>query len=161
MSRGRDSIGRWISVLYRYRQRYLGRELEPVGIGPGQVQLLSELRHHGGLSQDELAAHLSLDKATTTRALQKLEEMGLVQRTVDPSNRRVKRVELSDRGHELWPEVRRVRHAWTEAIIADLSPEERATALELLRRMAENAERAVGAGVCCGRARADEQSERR
>ncbi len=151
MSRGRDSIGRWISVLYRYRQRYLARELEPIGIAPGQVQLLSELRHHGGLSQDELASHLSLDKATTTRALQKLEEAGLVRRAVDPTNRRVKRVEMTEKGQELWPDVRRVRHGWTEAIIADLSAEERATALALLQRMAANAERAVEDGACCGR----------
>jgi len=78
--RKEDSIGRWISMLYRYSQIYVGNKLQPYGIGKGQFMFLIKLFERDGLNQDELVDGLNIDKGTTARALRKLEQEGYIKR---------------------------------------------------------------------------------
>jgi DNA-binding MarR family transcriptional regulator len=52
-------------------------------------------------SQRELAQCLHFDASNITDIVDRLEERGLVQRTVDPHDRRVRRVALTSEGEEL------------------------------------------------------------
>lgn len=99
------SIGRWVGLIHRYSQAYYVREMERLGIGSGQAVYLAELSHMGGLSQDELAKHLMLDKTTITRSLAKLESLGYIERKADKEDRRIKRVYLSEEGEQILPQV--------------------------------------------------------
>ena len=45
------SLGRYISMIYRHRDRYFERELKPYDIRPGQLRIL--LRLHKALHRDK------------------------------------------------------------------------------------------------------------
>ena len=134
----RESIGRLVSILYRSGQSYIGKQLEPYGIGSGQVGFLAELLHHDGVSQEELAAFFRCDKATSTRALQRLESQGYVERKRSTEDGRVNLVYLTEKGHKFKPTLRKILSGWTEILSEGLSDAERRQVIQLMNRMVEN-----------------------
>jgi len=133
------AVGRWISLINRYTQIYLGKELKPVGIGPGQGIPFVELFANEGKSQDELSELIKIDKATTARALAKLEEKGYITRKMDPYDKRVRRVFLTDKAKGVAPRFFAIFYEWTDALIQGFSSEEKKQLLSYLERMAQNA----------------------
>jgi DNA-binding MarR family transcriptional regulator len=133
-----ESIGRLVSILYRSGQSYLGKQLEPYGIGSGQVAFLAELYRKDGVSQDDLAAFFQCDKATSTRALQRLESQGYVERKRSTKDGRVNLVTLTKKGHEFKPAMVKVLSGWTEVLAQGLSDEERKQMIQLMKRMVAN-----------------------
>jgi len=63
--------------------------------------VLSALRDVGCVSQTALATHVHLEGATITHHIDRLEAAGLVRRLVDPGDRRVRRLELTEAGEAL------------------------------------------------------------
>ena len=134
-----ESLGRWVSLLHRYFHIYLAAELAPYDIGRGQALFLISLYHLEGMTQDELAARLYMDKSTTARAMEKLQKAGYVHKVPGEKDMRCKRIFLTARAREMEPQVKQILGRWTDILSADLSPEEFQQALHLLQRMAQNA----------------------
>ena len=63
--------------------------------------VLSALSERGCCSQAALASHVHLEGATITHHVDRLETAGLVPRRLDPSDRRVRMLELTEAGAEL------------------------------------------------------------
>lgn len=138
--RGKEgSFGRWVSILYRYGRAYSDRELRTYGLGSGQFIFLHVLLHRDGLSQEELACLLKIDKGTTARALKRLEDAGYVTRCLDKHDKRVNRVFVTEKGRALGPKLAELSRTWTDALARGFSQTEREQATALLKRMAENA----------------------
>lgn len=133
-----QSLGRWISILYRYGQTYLDNELEPYGISSGQFMFLATLFAGDGISQEAIATRLKIDKGTTARAISKLEEVGYVIRAQDPRNKRAKVIFLTLEGRELFPVIKAISEKWTETLTAGFSPAEKKMAAVILEKMAGN-----------------------
>lgn len=69
---------------------------DPVSLS--QAFAIHELDRDAGLSQQELAERLYLEKSTVSRMVADLERQGLVQRERDPASRRTNRLRLTDAG---------------------------------------------------------------
>lgn len=89
-------------------------------------------------SQRELAVKLRLSPATVTATLSALEKRGLIRRTPDPADMRVKRVEITDAGRQEAQECRRRMKLLEEAMFSGFSPEELAQLNEYFSRMSRN-----------------------
>ena len=124
MSSGRESIGRWISVLYRIGQTYIASELESLQIGKGQHSFLAALFHQDGISQGELARILQMDKGTVAHALLKLERAGYVRRQTDHLDRRVNLVYLTEKARGIEAHLFSVLASWTDNLATGFSDEE-------------------------------------
>jgi DNA-binding MarR family transcriptional regulator len=135
------SIGRLIGMLYRHGHNHIARQLEPYGIGRGQFVFLALLYERDGLSQDELASYLLIDKGTAARALQSLEKAGYVHRRRDRGDRRVNRVDLTARARAFEPTLRGILREWTGLLFKDFNRKERELSFKLLERMSENVKR--------------------
>jgi DNA-binding MarR family transcriptional regulator len=143
MSSGRESIGRWISVLHRIGQTYIASELEPLRIGKGQHSFLAALFHRDGISQGELARMLQMDKGAVAHALLKLEQAGYVKRERDHVDRRVNLVYLTDKARSIEAHLFSVLASWTDTLANGFSDEERHQTLSLMQRMSDSAARAL------------------
>jgi DNA-binding MarR family transcriptional regulator len=135
----RNSIPRWVSLLYRYGHMYIGDKLKHTEIGKGQHIFLNALYKEDGLSQEELSAYLKIDKGTTAKALKKLEELGYVTRKVRDEDKRAYQVFLTDKAKAIKDEVRQVLVDWRLALTAGFTQEEQRVAVELLEKMGHNA----------------------
>ena len=67
---------------------------------------LNYVKEHPNASQHAIAAYLVRDKATVTRLLSRMEGENLVKRTVDPSNRRQKLVEITAHGEASFAKIK-------------------------------------------------------
>jgi len=102
-----DRLGMAITRLARQLRQQAGDELTPT-----MRAAVGTIARSGPLTLGELAAIEQVAPPTITKVVGKLEDRGLVEREADPSDRRVTRVVLSDRG-ERWLEAdRRRRHEW-------------------------------------------------
>lgn len=133
------SIGKWISVLHRYTQIHLSKELKPYNLGSGQHRFLLVLFHEDGISQEMLSSILLIDKATTARAISKLEKEGYVFRQVDPNDKRSYRVFITDKAKEFKPILKNILDNWSHQLANNFSEEEKEQLLDLLSKMSKNA----------------------
>ena len=99
---------------------------------PTMAATLATIAREGSLTLGELAAAEQVAPPTVTKVIAKLEAAGLVDRIVDPADRRVCRVALSPAGHEQVDENRSRRTAWLADRVAELSPDERDRLAELV-----------------------------
>jgi DNA-binding MarR family transcriptional regulator len=75
--------------------------LQRLGLTPGHMKLLMHLEEGEGRAMGSLAQSLGCDASTMTWLVDRLEERGLVERRMLPSDRRVKAVALTSRGVEM------------------------------------------------------------
>jgi DNA-binding MarR family transcriptional regulator len=133
------SIGKWISLLYRYGHIYVTKELEPYNIGKGQILFLLALYYKDGLPQEELAGFLNIDKGTTARAIGKLEKSGYVRKKPNQKDLRANQVFLTHQAKELEPHIYTILQDWTDILCAGMTEAEVGKAFSLLTKMAQNA----------------------
>lgn len=138
-----ESVGRWLGMLHRYARRRFSEGAARYGIAEGQFPILMSLLHADGVSQDELAQHHLLDKATIARSVARLEKLGYVERRPDEQDRRIKRVLVTAKARAVEPELLRMREEWSEVLAEGFSERQRADLLALLGRMVDNARRFV------------------
>jgi DNA-binding MarR family transcriptional regulator len=100
----------------RVSSRDAARAVHP-RLEPTAFPMISVLGQAGPLRVSELGARLSLDKSTVSRQVEAAARLGLVQRTVDPTDARARLVGLSPAGRETYRAVQqRRRAAWLDAL---------------------------------------------
>jgi DNA-binding MarR family transcriptional regulator len=134
-----QSLTRWISILYRYGQSHISKQVDQFNIGSGQYVFLLALYKKDGISQEEISDHLKIDKATTAKAIKKLEKEGYVKRIIDSEDRRAFRVFLTQKAFGIRPEIHNILRNWADIISGGFSEDEKKLVSELLGRMAKNA----------------------
>lgn len=120
----------------------LGPAVEEVfarhGLRRGEFDVLAALRRSGApftLIPSELAATLMTSRAGMTNRLDRLEAAGLVERTLDPDDRRSFRVTLTPRGRRAVDAAVTDHAANVTGILSVLTPEERETVEGALRTL--------------------------
>jgi DNA-binding MarR family transcriptional regulator len=126
-----EALERELSVLFRRARAASGElaravhpELEPAAYG-----LLVRLAEAEPERATDLAAYLGVGKATMSRQLRALEELGLVAREPDPADGRAYLMRLTEEGRARFSRVRTARRerylrqltAWDYGEIAELS----------------------------------------
>lgn len=91
-----------------------------------------------GISHDTLTERVSVDKATTTRAIKKLEIAGYVRLELNKNDKRKYHIFLTDKAKELKDEIFQVYYLWEELLVKSLSEEEIENLLCTFKKMYEN-----------------------
>jgi DNA-binding MarR family transcriptional regulator len=87
-------------------------------------------------TQLELSRIICIDKTTLISVLDRLERQGLMVRTVDPNDRRVRIPQITDAGKQAHSKFAAARDAAESDALAGVEPEQRALLLDLLARIA-------------------------
>ncbi|WP_425581062.1 MarR family winged helix-turn-helix transcriptional regulator [Streptomyces thermoalcalitolerans] len=125
------SLERELTVLLRRaraNQSEMAREVHP-DLESAAYGLLVRLEE-GSRRATDLAAYIGVGKATMSRQLRALEELGLVTRTPDPADGRAWLVTLTDEGRR---RVGRVREARRARYVSQLAHWDRREVAELAR----------------------------
>ncbi|MEM7339254.1 MAG: MarR family transcriptional regulator [Actinomycetota bacterium] len=133
-----DDVARLRLVLARLARQQ--RQASPTGLTLSQQSALAVIDRRGPLRLGELARLEQVTAPTITRVVTKLEERGLVSRTVDADDRRISYVTITETGHEQLQETRARRRRWLQARLDALAPADAATilaAVDALERLAE------------------------
>ena len=108
---------------------------EPVRVTAMQGGMLLTIEQLPGLTQTALARLMDVEGPTLMQALDKLEQSGLVQRSRRIDDRRSHALHLTDRGQHAVSAVRQYVPCREAELLTDLSDDERATFLDLLKRV--------------------------
>jgi DNA-binding MarR family transcriptional regulator len=100
----------------------------------GQMDALDLLTRRDHRPMKELAARLRVDPSTATRAMQRLEHDGLVERFTSPEDGRVVLVRITDEGRRRHDDVAARRSTAMMQILSEFEPGERAQLADLLDR---------------------------
>ena len=123
-------LQRVLSKLFSVLRRGDNRGAGNTGAGDltlAQLSILLTLLESGPIRMTELAAHERVRTPTTTVAIRRLEKLGLVKRSRDPSDLRAVLVEVTPRGLVQHREALDARRAFLASMLAKLSSEDRAT----------------------------------
>jgi MarR family transcriptional regulator, organic hydroperoxide resistance regulator len=121
-----------LSRAMRKVQRYYEVSLAPLEITPVQFYVLSSLWETDGVKFKELAQKLSMDGATLTGILDRLERQGYVTREDDPEDRRSLLVFLAEKAKSHYSEFQHLAETLDTEIRDQFSKEEFATFLQML-----------------------------
>ncbi|MFC9925439.1 MarR family winged helix-turn-helix transcriptional regulator [Streptomyces sp. NPDC127190] len=125
------ALERELTVLLRRaraNQGEMAREVHP-DLESAAYGLLIRLDEQGGQRATELAGYIGVGKATMSRQLRALEELGLIAREPDPADGRAWLVTLTDEGRHRVGTVREARRAryvsqlahWNRTEVAELA----------------------------------------
>jgi DNA-binding MarR family transcriptional regulator len=120
-------------------------------VSVSQCYALERVVHGGGLTVNELAASLYVDKSTASRIAQSLVDKGYVARARDPEDGRVVRLVPTPAGTVLCHRILAdIREEYAE-MLAEFGPEVRAGIIRLVGRLGRSFAARVEAsgGSCC------------
>jgi DNA-binding MarR family transcriptional regulator len=127
---------------------------EDVKLSPARMRLLMRLAvsdrmgDDNGLPPSELSRFLGVSRNTVSALLNGLEEQGLIERHLHPTDRRQFLIHITPGGHDLVCTRAPEFGAFVASMFETLSPEERATLLTLLDKLFEGLlDRAAAMGL--------------
>ena len=115
--------------------------IHSLGIGFSDFAVLEALLHKGPMPVNTLGAKVRLTSGSITALVDRLERKELLERRDDPEDRRARMVHLTPAGRKLISCAFADHEAAMERATAGLTPQERAQAAELLKKLGLHAQK--------------------
>ena len=130
-----SQIIRDITEIARCGAQYRADLLAPLGLKGCHASYLTEICAHPGISQDQLAKLICINKSNVARQAAILEEEGFVTRTPSPTDKRIMELHPTQKTLDLLPEIFCVLKRWEGCITGDLTADELELLASLLAKM--------------------------
>ncbi|WP_114765470.1 MarR family winged helix-turn-helix transcriptional regulator [Vibrio rhodolitus] len=129
------SFGWMINVVAGRAEKMFDAELKKHGLSVALWPTMMCLWEEEGVTQRDIAAKSKVENSTTTRTLDKLEKLGLVERRADPNSRRTHRIYLTAQGRELEKALIPIPVEINQQMLSSLDQEEQQQMITLLQKM--------------------------
>lgn len=124
-----------ITEIARCAALFRQEELTPLGLKSCHSSYLAVICTSPGITQDQLARRIFINKSNVARQLAILEEDGYVERRQAPDDKRAIQVFPTQKAHDAMPEIIRIFRVWESFVAQDLSEEERKALAAMLEKM--------------------------
>lgn len=111
------TLEQWIDVFMHHSMHNFIQYARESGLSMSQLGALFHLNDMGTSGVTDLGDHLGVTSAAASQMLDRLVQQGLIQRSEDPHDRRVKQIVLTSKGSRVLEESIRARQGW----LADLA----------------------------------------
>jgi DNA-binding MarR family transcriptional regulator len=102
-----------------------------IGLSHSQVGMLFMIHHHRDSNVKQIAEYLGVTKSAITQLIDPLVSNGLILRQNDPTDRRIVRFNLTEKGKKTFKEINKLKFSGLRSALENLSDEE----LEQLARL--------------------------
>ncbi|MCP3890091.1 MAG: MarR family transcriptional regulator [Desulfobulbaceae bacterium] len=137
-------FGHKFAMLHRLQMSMCRSDIQAAGIQPSWFPFLARLMFENEpVTQDYLSKTLAIDKGTTARAINQLEQNGYVTRKPNPQNRRQNLVTATPKAIDITQQLLLTFEKSLKIFMEGFSKEERTTTLALMDRMINNAKKAL------------------
>lgn len=133
------SITRYINVISRCGSMYRNERLKESDLGPSHHTYLFTICRTPGISQEQLAKKIYINKSNVTRTLTVLEKNGYIERRPSETDKRVTLVYPTQKAQDTLPLLREIMHDWNTMIAEDFTEEELEQFRSMLARIADRA----------------------
>lgn len=128
-----------INTISRCAVAYRNDKLNDKTLTPLYHSYIIAISRNPGISQDELAGELCINKSSVTRGLVNLEEQGYIERKADDNDKRILRVYPTEKMTAMLPKVREVLREWNKYLTDDIDENEIEIFQSVLERVTEKA----------------------
>ena len=134
---------RKINVISRCEGIYRQDKLKESGLGPCHHSYILAISYHPGMTQEQLAKHICINKSGVTRHLAYLEENGYVERRSAENDKRSIRVYPTQKMLDILPEVKAIVTQWNAYLTEGIDPDELDCFKKVLDHIADRAKKYV------------------
>ncbi len=134
-----SDIIRDIMEIARCSSQYKTENLCPFGLKGCHSSYLTEICAYPGITQDQLAQRICINKSNVARQAAILEEDGFILRKVSQTDKRCIELYPTDKTLALLPQITDITGRWEDCLTQDLSEDEIRLVTSVLLRMKEKA----------------------
>lgn len=120
-----DNLHFMLMKCFHHSNKAIVKKNTALSLLPGQGKILECLMEEEGLSPKELGVRCVIDKSTITSLINKMEKQGFIKRTNDKTDKRAINIWLTDTGRMLGKKVIKNGQDIDNAVLKNLSPEQR------------------------------------
>ena len=131
----------WLIIMKAFHAMaaYASRSFRESGLGDSDFRALEALLHKGPLPVNAIGPKVFLTPGSISTAVDRLYERGLVTRTEDETDRRVRVVDLTPKGRRLIEQIFSEHAEHLEKLVQVLTPAERVHLIKTLRKLGKQA----------------------
>ena len=134
-------ILREIGMIARALDSISNIEFKEFDLTKGQYLYVVRICENPGIIQEQLVELIKVDRSTATRAIQKLEMHGFIEKKEDPTNKKIKRLFPTEKGKTVYPFIIRENDHSNLVALRGFSDQEETATFELLQRIRKNIEK--------------------
>lgn len=128
-----------LTDIARCAAQYRSEQFAALGLKSCHGSYINAICHCPGITQDQLARRIFINKSNVARQLAILEEEGFVERRSSPGDKRATLVYPTQKALDILPQVNQILRCWEDYLAQDLTEEERALAVTTLEKMKNRA----------------------
>lgn len=129
----------WIKVFMRRTGQDFKNFMDDSRLSFSQVNTLMRLHFTGQADVTSIAAQLGVSNAAASQLVERLVQMGLIERKENPLDRRIRELELTPAGHALAEKLVNLRRSWMEKFTNSLTPQQRESISSALQTLTDAA----------------------
>ena len=128
-------------LMHQFRARLL-QSLERIqpGLTFNEFRILMHAGRHPGITQKELVEHSHTDKAQMARMLTQLQDKGWLERSASEADKRVRCLQLSAQGLQLFAQLKNQREQIAAELLRDFPVEQQTQLHALLQQALQGAQ---------------------
>lgn len=134
-----EVVREWAEVFMHRSMRDFKRFMDETGLSFSQINVLMRMVHEGKAGVSKIGEQMGVTNAAASQAIDRLVQLGLVERTEDPDDRRAKRLGLTPKGRALIEKGIAARSKWVEGLTDALTPEQQDSIISALTLLTEAA----------------------
>ena len=124
-----------VAEIARCAALFRQEELTPLGLKSCHSSYIAAICACPGITQDQLARRIFINKSNVARQLVILEEDGYVERRSSTEDKRAIQVFPTQKAIDAMPEIIRIFRVWESFVAQDLSEDERKSLAAMLEKM--------------------------
>ncbi len=129
-----------VSAIYRTAVKRLNKRLSEDRISFSQFSILRAIGKFGPMPMSKLSEHMLVAPANITGLVDRMERKGYVERTRDQQDRRLFKIELTEKGRRTYEVISEQFWIYVRHVFSSLSDSERVMLLGLLGRIRNSVE---------------------
>lgn len=127
-----QALRQFVDVAMHWTMRDRVHFAKTTGLSLPQFGILMQLHHRGDCGISDISERFDITAPAASQLVDKLVQAGLIERTEDPDDRRVKQIALSSKGRLMIETGSRERYRWMDKIVKELDPIQRDKVLQAL-----------------------------
>lgn len=130
-----------IALIREKANRFIIQEMsmkEMEGLAPSHGDILSALFEYSSLTMKDLAKKINKDKSTVTALVNKLLNLGYIERTRDLEDSRIVYITLTEKGKNLKKDFKEISDKLIERVYKDISKNEQEVVIKILSKIHNN-----------------------
>jgi MarR family transcriptional regulator for hemolysin len=134
----KTTFGYLVHDVTRLMRKVFDRRAARFGLTRAQWRALKRVSHEPGLTQNEVAEFLEMEPIAVGRVIDRLQKAGFIERRADPQDRRVWRLHITDKAHDVVDDMEQISSELFKQAQRGIAAADMKIMLDVFTRMKQN-----------------------